>query len=232
MKRGRNQRRRQGGGGGGMNPNRALDSNGPDVRIRGTANQIYEKYQALARDAASSGDRVKAENYLQHAEHYFRVIRSMQPAQPPPGVEQPSEGEFDGEQPSIGDYPERRSAYGDAEDQGERRSETEADHSGRGDGERHPASEGRSEQRYEQRPDKRPEQRQESRSEQRAGFAQNDGEAPREDRESRDAADDNDRRNRRRHRPRRPDRDDRRFGGEERDATSSPEPSDADEVPA
>ena len=71
MKRGRNQRRRPGG----ANPNRALDSNGPDVRIRGTANQIYDKYLALARDASSSGDRVKAESYLQHAEHYFRVIR-------------------------------------------------------------------------------------------------------------------------------------------------------------
>ncbi len=78
MKRGRNQRRRPSGG---SNPNRALDSNGPDVRIRGTATQIYDKYQALARDASSSGDRVKAESYLQHAEHYFRVIRSMQPAQ-------------------------------------------------------------------------------------------------------------------------------------------------------
>lgn len=77
MKRGRNQRRRQG-----VNPNRALDSNGPDVRIRGTANQIYDKYQALARDATSSGDRVKAENYLQHAEHYYRLIRAMQPDRP------------------------------------------------------------------------------------------------------------------------------------------------------
>lgn len=74
MKRGRNQRRRQG-----VNVNRALDSNGPDVRIRGTANQIYDKYQSLARDASSSGDRVKAESYLQHAEHYFRLIKSMQP---------------------------------------------------------------------------------------------------------------------------------------------------------
>ncbi len=77
MKRGRNQRRRQNG----ANPNRALDSNGPDVRIRGTAMQIYDKYQALARDASSAGDRVKAENYLQHAEHYFRLIKSMQPTQ-------------------------------------------------------------------------------------------------------------------------------------------------------
>lgn len=95
MKRGRNQRRRQG-----MNVNRALDSNGPDVRIRGTANQIYDKYLALARDASSSGDRVKAENYLQHAEHYFRVIRSMQP---PQQLQQDSSADADGEQPTVAD---------------------------------------------------------------------------------------------------------------------------------
>jgi hypothetical protein len=96
MKRGRNnhQRRRQG-----PNINRALDSNGPDVRIRGTANQIYDKYLALARDANSSGDRVKAENYLQHAEHYFRIIKAMAPQQAP-GSEF---GDTDGDQPMIGD---------------------------------------------------------------------------------------------------------------------------------
>lgn len=55
-----------------------FDSNGPDVRIRGNAWQVYEKYQALARDAASSGDRIQAENYLQHAEHYFRIIAQIQ----------------------------------------------------------------------------------------------------------------------------------------------------------
>ncbi len=76
MKRGRNQRRRSG-----SNVNRALDSNGPDVKIRGTALQIYDKYQALARDAASSGDRIRAESLLQHAEHYYRMLKSMQPAQ-------------------------------------------------------------------------------------------------------------------------------------------------------
>ncbi len=59
---------------------RTLDSNGPDVKIRGTASHIYEKYQTLARDANSSGDRVMAENYLQHAEHYFRLINAMQAA--------------------------------------------------------------------------------------------------------------------------------------------------------
>lgn len=53
-----------------------FDSNGPDVRIRGTAFQIVEKYMALAKDSAASGDRVMAENYLQHAEHYQRLINS------------------------------------------------------------------------------------------------------------------------------------------------------------
>jgi hypothetical protein len=60
------------------NPNRSLDSNGPDVKIRGSANTIYDKYTTLARDAASSGHRVKAENYLQHAEHYLRLVMEQQ----------------------------------------------------------------------------------------------------------------------------------------------------------
>lgn len=51
-----------------------FDSNGPSVRIRGSAFQVHEKYLAMARDASTSGDRVSAENFLQHAEHYFRII--------------------------------------------------------------------------------------------------------------------------------------------------------------
>jgi hypothetical protein len=65
-------------GGGGFNPNRAYDSNGPEVKIRGTASHIYEKYLQLARDANSTGDRVMAENYLQHAEHYYRIVAATQ----------------------------------------------------------------------------------------------------------------------------------------------------------
>ncbi|HHK73729.1 MAG TPA: DUF4167 domain-containing protein [Rhizobiales bacterium] len=53
--------------------NRVYDSNGPDVRVRGTASTVAEKYISLSRDAFSMGDRVKAENYLQHAEHYLRI---------------------------------------------------------------------------------------------------------------------------------------------------------------
>lgn len=79
-KRGRSSNRRRQGGS--NNPNRSMDSQGPDVKIRGTAAQIHEKYQALARDAASSGDRIRAESLMQHAEHYYRLMKSMQPDKP------------------------------------------------------------------------------------------------------------------------------------------------------
>jgi hypothetical protein len=69
------------GGPGRKGPNpltRSYESTGPDVKIRGTAHHIAEKYVTLARDAQSSGDRVLAENYLQHAEHYYRLIAAAQ----------------------------------------------------------------------------------------------------------------------------------------------------------
>lgn len=63
----------------GQNPmTRVFDSNGPDIKIRGTASHVAEKYVQLARDARSSGDPVAAENYYQHAEHYFRLIAAAQ----------------------------------------------------------------------------------------------------------------------------------------------------------
>src|SRR5215207_8024622 len=82
---------RNGGGGGGgghshhkqhHNPNRPpnrnqiFDSSGPDVRVRGNAHQVFDKYQALAREAASSGDRIAAEAYWQYADHYYRMIQA------------------------------------------------------------------------------------------------------------------------------------------------------------
>ncbi|MBK8769701.1 MAG: DUF4167 domain-containing protein [Rhizobiales bacterium] len=84
--RNRNRNRHSGGGGGsgGGNPgNRVLDSNGPDVKLRGTPQTIAEKYMQLARDAASSGDRVMAESYYQHADHYYRLWLAAQPAGQP-----------------------------------------------------------------------------------------------------------------------------------------------------
>lgn len=87
MRNGNNKRMRgRSRGGKGPNPlSRSYESNGPDVKIRGTAQHIAEKYLQLARDAHSSGDPVSAENYLQHAEHYFRLIAAAQEAlrQPP-----------------------------------------------------------------------------------------------------------------------------------------------------
>ncbi|PYE88906.1 DUF4167 domain-containing protein [Phyllobacterium leguminum] len=67
----------------GPNPlSRNYESNGPDVKIRGNAQHVAEKYMTLARDAQVSGDRVMAENYLQHAEHYNRIIMAAQANEP------------------------------------------------------------------------------------------------------------------------------------------------------
>src|SRR5918997_206790 len=63
----------------GPNPlTRSYESNGPDVKVRGTAQHIAEKYSQLARDSQASGDPVAAENYFQHAEHYIRIIAAAQ----------------------------------------------------------------------------------------------------------------------------------------------------------
>ena len=88
--RGRNHRGSGGGGGGGpvrhqsgnmpMNRNHVFDSSGPDLRIRGTSQQLFEKYLQLGRDATGSGDRVMAESYFQYAEHYFRILNAMNQA--------------------------------------------------------------------------------------------------------------------------------------------------------
>lgn len=67
--------RRSGGNGG---RTQVYDSNGPDVRIRGTAHQVLEKYLALSKDAASAGDIVLSESYSQYAEHYQRIINSFE----------------------------------------------------------------------------------------------------------------------------------------------------------
>ena len=92
--RGRNRRhngRRWSSGGGGGNPlNRVYESNGPDVKVRGTAQTVADKYLQLGRDAQVSGDIVMAESYFQHAEHYLRILvaaqayqQQMQPQYPP-----------------------------------------------------------------------------------------------------------------------------------------------------
>jgi hypothetical protein len=94
MRQGQQNRRGRGRSGGRKPQNplaRNYESNGPDVKIRGTAAHIAEKYMSLARDALSSGDIVAAESYLQHAEHYNRIIMAAQ-QQLGPQHGQPSEG--------------------------------------------------------------------------------------------------------------------------------------------
>jgi len=109
--RGRNRK-----GGHQQNPlSRMYESNGPDVKIRGTASHVAEKYLQLARDAQSSGDPVASENYYQHAEHYFRLIaaaqeqlRQTQPSyfqQQPGGGNLSDDGDDDGDDQPMGGEP-------------------------------------------------------------------------------------------------------------------------------
>lgn len=101
--------------------NQTFDSNGPGVRLRGTAHQIYEKYLMLGRDSASSGDRIMSENYFQHADHYYRHILANQGpleqfSERQDGQDQDAEtegngyGQGDQPQPSEGQQPQ--AAYG------------------------------------------------------------------------------------------------------------------------
>jgi hypothetical protein len=177
-------RNRGGGGGGGKpqqhNANRAFESNGPDnLKIRGHAQHVYEKYQQLARDATSAGDRVLAENFLQHAEHYFRVLRTLQPNRPYTdfigreglasgydidfeedggGYGDEGEGGTDGGEPQSsddrGDYQPREGRWDNRNSEG-RNGETR-----NGDGRDQPRTDARSETRTDNRPDNRPDTRQ------------------------------------------------------------------------
>ena len=78
-----------------------FESSGPDGKIRGTAQQVFDRYLALARDAYSSGDPITAESYYQHAEHYHRLLSIDAPdgergpgrPRPPEATEATTEGE-------------------------------------------------------------------------------------------------------------------------------------------
>jgi hypothetical protein len=89
-----------------------FDSNGPGIKIRGNAYQVFERYVALAREAVSSGDRVAAENFYQHAEHYFRIMNANgdnptqnlnRPMTPADQESEPTEAaqEHEQEQPTV-----------------------------------------------------------------------------------------------------------------------------------
>ena len=133
MRQGPNNRRSRGRGprrphnGGGNPRQQTFDSNGPDIRIRGNAYQVLEKYLAMARDAASAGDRIAAENFYQHAEHYYRIINAnggggehgangrFRPVPRPDGQDAPIEAPLpgEGEQPQVGER--RREVVGPGE---------------------------------------------------------------------------------------------------------------------
>jgi len=80
-----------------------FDSNGPNVKIRGNAYQVFERYVALAREAAASGDRIAAENFYQHAEHYFRVMNANGEGHPhgAPRPTTPADIEMSGSEPEA-----------------------------------------------------------------------------------------------------------------------------------
>src|SRR5688500_13807192 len=182
--RGRNNNNRKG-----PNPlTRSYESNGPDVKVRGTAMHIAEKYTSLARDAQSAGDIVAVENYLQHAEHYNRIVMAaqaqLQQSQPAPFRDNAEEGddedrqmngrfrdrfEFNGEGAPPGDEGEERFEAG--EDDGQSRNfqprQPRPDERPRGQDDRR----GPRPERFDRRPDRgergdRPEQRFEPRGEQ------------------------------------------------------------------
>ena len=113
MRQGQQNKRMRGRNRKGPNPlTRSFESNGPDVKIRGTALHIAEKYVQLARDAQSSGDRVAAENYLQHAEHYYRIVAAAQAQMPQPQqVFRNDDEEGDEEDDRFSSYSER--GYGE-----------------------------------------------------------------------------------------------------------------------
>lgn len=108
MRNGQNGRRRRGGGGGGVSrvPGQGHQTdrgNRMEVRVRGNAHQLLEKYKQLARDASQAGDRVAAEYYLQHADHYFRTLSEFRARQEEQRIRQ-------------GGAPQQRDDYDDEDD--------------------------------------------------------------------------------------------------------------------
>lgn len=116
-----NRNRARGRGRKSSNPmNRNFESNGPDVKIRGNAGHIAEKYTNLARDALTSGDPVMAENYYQHAEHYNRIVALAQQNAPTPQPVKSSDDQRDDQRNGSGPQPDveeasETAADGDAE---------------------------------------------------------------------------------------------------------------------
>ena len=139
----KNRQRSRNGGRKHVNPlSRNFESNGPDVKVRGNAAHIAEKYLQLARDAQSSGDSVMAENYLQHAEHYFRIVSSAQQAQNGQRPEGQSDDDFDDDMPDMNSRfaspqpPQQQFVQAEGEEQGEGEQPRQQQNEQRGEGER------------------------------------------------------------------------------------------------
>lgn len=116
MRQGQQSKRMRGRSRKGPNPlTRSYESNGPDVKIRGTALHIAEKYAQLARDAQASGDRVHSENLLQHAEHYFRIVAAAQAQMPQPQQNFRSEGDGGDEEEYRGNGHDRQQGRPDGQ---------------------------------------------------------------------------------------------------------------------
>jgi len=187
MRQSQQKNRMRGRGRKGPNPlSRTFESNGPDVKIRGTASHVAEKYSSLARDALSSGDNVMAENYFQHAEHYYRIVAAAaaQSGRPEDGLgrgPQPEFGAFGGsdddgdedgyDQPRQegfrGDYPRHDNRHDNP------RHDNRRDEYPRQEGQRHdnPRQEGH-------RPDRQEGQRHERRDEQRGDYQRPERQRP------------------------------------------------------
>lgn len=144
----KNRQRGRNGGRKHVNPlSRNFESNGPDVKVRGNAAHIAEKYLQLARDAQSSGDSVMAENYLQHAEHYFRIVSSAQQAQNGQRPEGQQDDDFDDDMPDMNSrfaspqpqQPQPQYGQGEGDEQqgeGEQQPRQQGEQQNRQDGER------------------------------------------------------------------------------------------------
>ena len=110
MRQGPNKNRMRGRGHGrksGNSRNQSFESNGPDVKVRGNAQQVVEKYLTLARDASSAGDRINAESYYQFAEHYYRVMTAANELQ---RQQQQKQSEADNENSSDSEVPAKAEA--------------------------------------------------------------------------------------------------------------------------
>ncbi len=143
-KRGRNRNNMNGGGGGGGGghpgnrprpPHRiqTFESSGPNVKIRGNAYQVFERYIAMAREASSAGDRIAAENFYQHAEHYFRMMNAdgngqghLQQQRPMTPADTEMNGDLDIDQPEF-QQPEFQGARPPAPPEAEPERESEPD---------------------------------------------------------------------------------------------------------